>query len=94
MSYSGKEKHIFSKSNEEKQEVENNFGRGNIERKGFNKMELNQNIDYVDNLNVKIDIYTILQLFGVVILITIISGSITIISINKYEPNKILQNRV
>lgn len=79
---------------EEQQEVENNFGRGNIERKGFNKMELNQNIDYVDNLNVKIDIYTILQLFGVVILITIISGSITIISINKYEPNKILQNRV
>lgn len=79
---------------EEKQEVENNFGRGNIERKGFNKMESNQNIDYVDNLNVKIDIYTILQLFGVVILITIISGSITIISINKYEPNKILQNRV
>ena len=79
---------------EEKQEVENNFGRGNIERKGFNKMEANKNIDYVDNLNVKIDIYTILQLFGVVILITIISGSITIISINKYEPNKILQNRV
>lgn len=79
---------------EEQQEVENNFGRGNIERKGFNKMEVNQNIDYVDNLNVKIDIYTILELFGVVILITIISGSITIISINKYEPNKILQNRV
>ena len=51
-------------------------------------------LDYVSSLKVKIDAITILEVFGIGIFITVLSGSIASIFVNKYNPNKILQNRV
>ncbi len=49
--------------------------------------------DYVSSLEVHTDLITIAQLFGVSLLLTIISGITAVMFVNKYEPNKILQNR-
>lgn len=54
----------------------------------------NKDLDYVDSLTVTIDLITILQLAGITILLTILSGSVASIVVNQYNPNKILQNRV
>lgn len=89
---------------EETSALEENFGRGGFERpsreisgkntiggKGENR---GQNITYVDSLKVKIDVVTILELLGISIIITVTSGLVALLFINKYNPNKILQNRV
>ena len=81
-------KNEINSSTEEQNNIDNNFGRPGMERKGF------KNVEYVDNLDVKIDTVTILEELGVIILITLLTSSIAIISINRYEPNKILQTRV
>lgn len=75
-----------------------NFGPGNFERQGFRKFELSsskngQTTDYVSLLEVNVDLITILQLLMVSLFLTIISGLIAVMFVNKYEPNKILQNR-
>jgi len=44
-------------------------------------------------MSVHIDIKTILELFGLSLLLTIVSGMISMRFVNQYEPNKILQNR-
>jgi len=49
--------------------------------------------DYVSSLEVHTDFITIIELFGVSLLLTIISGVTAVMFVNKYEPNKILQNR-
>lgn len=62
---------------------------------GFKRDKRNyQEIDYVDSLKVTIDFSTIIQLIGMVIVLTITSGSVASIVVNKYNPNKILQNRI
>ena len=58
------------------------------------KPKVNRNIDYVDSLKVHIDILTIRELFGVCILLTATSVVTVSLIINKYSPNKILQNRL
>lgn len=81
---------------EETKKLENNFGNKEMIRPGFSENKKDDkgiNTNYVDNLKVKLEISTIIKLFGMVLLLTLISGLITIVSINKYEPNKILQNR-
>lgn len=86
---------------EEIQNNQNNFGREGFDRpsqdfKGNNSMgkgNKNPNISYVDSLEVKIDIATILKLFAISILLTSTSAFTASIAINKYNPNKILQNR-
>ena len=75
-----------------------NFGPGNFERPGFvtrNSMynQNNTKTDYVSMLDVSVDAITIMQLFLVSLFLTIISGLISVMFVNKYEPNKILQNR-
>lgn len=82
-------KNEISSTEEEQNNIDNNFGRPGMERKGFKS-----NINYVDNLNVKVDIITIVEELGVIIVITLLTSSIAVIWVNKYEPNKILQNRV
>lgn len=86
---------------EETTNMEENFGRGGFERpsenmnsnfKG-NMKKQNQTVDYVDSLKVKINITTILQLFAISILLTSTSAFVASLVINKYSPNKILQNR-
>lgn len=49
--------------------------------------------NYVDTLIVTLEAQTILKLFGVSMLLVIISGVVAVIFVIKYEPNKILQNR-
>ena len=49
--------------------------------------------DYISSLEVHTDFITIIELFGVSLLLTIISGATAVMFVNKYEPNKILQNR-
>lgn len=49
--------------------------------------------DYVSSLEVHTDFITIIELFGVSLLLTIISGVTAVMFVNKYEPNKILQSR-
>lgn len=97
-------KMLESEINSYQEEIENNqnnFGREGFDRpsqdiKGNNSMvkgSKNQNISYVDSLEVKIDIATILKLFAISILLTSTSAFTASIAINKYNPNKILQNR-
>lgn len=80
----------ISSYQEEQTKTENNFG-----GKGFNKPNLGMlaSTNYVDNLDVSLNAITILELFGVSILLVIISGSVSALFVTKYEPNKILQNR-
>ena len=58
------------------------------------KPKVNRNIDYVDSLKVHIDILTIIEIFGICILLTATSVITVSLIINKYSPNKILQNRL
>ena len=51
------------------------------------------NANYVDTLTVTLETTTVLKLFGVSMLLVIISGAVAIVFVTKYEPNKILQNR-
>ena len=82
---------------EEVTNTQNNFGNSNFQRPSMNQNNnpINQmaNTDYVDSLSVNIDIITIIQLICVSMSLTLISGIVAVLSINKYEPNKILQNR-
>ncbi|MEI3529925.1 MAG: ABC transporter permease [Bacilli bacterium] len=70
-----------------------NFGGQGFERRAFRPNESMDNTNYVDSLTVKIDLLTIGQLFLVTIFLTAVSGTVAIMFVNKYEPNKILQNR-
>ncbi|MDD3452850.1 MAG: ABC transporter permease [Bacilli bacterium] len=94
---------------EEQSNISNNFGGEGFTRPGFNNSSSTNTdttntqdnkikpqtttTNYVSNLEVHTDITTILQLFGVSLLLTIISGTVAVMFVNKYEPNKILQNR-
>lgn len=86
------------------EQIENN--QNNFGGEGFNKPSQDmmnrgikgsknkiQNIDYVDNLKVKIDLVIILELFAISLLVTASSAVVASVVINKYNPNKILQNR-
>ena len=88
--------------------IEENFGRNDMSRpaqdisggrggqpneKSGGKGMTTNTTDYVTSLEVQIDLITILQLFGISILLTITSGGVACIIVNQYNPNKILQNR-
>jgi len=86
---------------EQSENIANNFGSGDFQRPGFGGQmskgdkinPMASNVDYVDALDVQIDFTTIIELFGVSLTLTIISGVTAVMFVNKYEPNKILQNR-
>ena len=86
--------------NNKEEEIMNNFGGGDFKmppnmgggRPGFNDMP-GKDIEYIDTLDVKMDLVTLLELFGVSLLLTAVSGIIAVVNVNKYEPNRILQNR-
>lgn len=50
--------------------------------------------NYVKSLKVHVDALTILELFGISIILTVASGAVASLVVNKYSPNKILQDRV
>ncbi len=74
---------------EENQQTRENFGGKNF--KGPENFMTTT--DYIDNLTVSLELGTVLKLFGVSMLLVIISGGVAVIFVTKYEPNKILQNR-
>lgn len=91
---------------ESQNNITENFGSGNFSAPGFgnfnpsdmpnkgNKDQATINTEnFVSSLTVHTDFMTILQLFGISLALTIISGMVAVMFINKYEPNKILQNR-
>ena len=96
----------ISSYQEKTDNLEKNFGGSNMERpseqiqkddfkgKENKNMKQDKTTTYVDSLKVKIDFLTILELFGVSILLTLVSTATVSIIINKYNPNKILQNRL
>ncbi len=75
---------------EEQMKTENNFG-----GKGFDRPNrgIMASSNYIDDLKISFNGITILELFGVSILLVIVSGSVSALFVTKYEPNKILQNR-
>ena len=87
----------ISSYEEEVNNTKENFGGGGFDRPSQNMHgpgDNNQNISYVDSLKVNTDLITILELFGISILLTSTSALVASVVINKYSPNKILQNRV
>lgn len=88
------ENEISSYENETKK-VEENFGRDSFNREGFmnNKMAKGEAVNYIDTLKVSMDIKTVIQIILIGLILTELSGLVCVMSINKYEPNKILQNR-
>ncbi len=91
-------KNEISSYQEERNQISENFGGENFERPGFNRgndimRNDMSNVNYVDSLKVNTDFITILQLFLVSLFLTVISGLVSVAFVNKYEPNKILQNR-
>jgi putative ABC transport system permease protein len=94
------------KSYQNKQDdIRKNFGGQGFARSGFsgNSSESRTNYrnnntnsnteSYVTSLKVHTDFTTIIELFGVSLILTIISGVTAVTFVNKYEPNRILQNR-
>ena len=78
--------------------IQSNFGGSNFKggMPGRNNSTLDKMVssNYIDSLNVKTNGITILYLFLITIGLTSVSGLISMTYINKYEPNKILQNRI
>lgn len=78
----------------------NNFGSdkfsggpGSEQKETRNRNRFGKDVEYVDHLAVQIDGMTILELFGCSLILVLTSSFISIMNINKYEPNKILQSR-
>lgn len=82
---------------EETTTTQNNFGGGDFSRPSMGQDNAIKNLatstSYVDSLAVSIDFITILELMLVSVSLTLISGVVAVAFVNKYEPNKILQNR-
>ena len=53
----------------------------------------NEEIDYVDQINAVIDAKVLLELFGIGLVLTMISSGVAIIFISRYSPLKILSER-
>lgn len=86
---------IESTTNKQTQITEN-FGGKEMNRPGMgnvNHVNNQGSQTYVTDLQVSIDIVTILQLFLISLFLVGISSTISLLVVNQYEPNKILQNR-
>ncbi len=53
----------------------------------------NSSVNYVDKINAIIDLNTVLELISIGVILTLISSCISMISISRYTPLKILSNR-
>jgi putative ABC transport system permease protein len=49
--------------------------------------------DYVSTITANVDVVVLLQLFGIGILLTLVSSATAVASILRYDPLKILSNR-
>ena len=85
--------------------IQNNFGSSEFKRPGFGGENSNKgtgfdfnigvssNTEYVKQLDISVDVITVLELLLVSVFLTVTFGIISVMFVNKYEPNKILQNR-
>lgn len=85
----------IEKYTEEQTQIQDNFG-----GKDFNKgqtmnrpREMKQSVDFVDTLKVEMNPISIIIVTLISLAITLLCGMISIIYVNRYSPNKILQNR-
>ena len=74
-------------------EINDNFGGPGYGRPNKNHMNQNKEIDYLTDFKVTTNPLTIIYCFLIGIGLTIISSTVAVLNINKYEPNRILQNR-
>ncbi len=75
------------------EEINDNFGGPGYGRPNKNHMNQNKEIDYLTDFKVTTNPLTIIYCFLIGIGLTIISSTVAVLNINKYEPNRILQNR-
>ena len=80
-------------------QTEQNFGRGGMGGAGATNggpggfFGITETTTYVDQINAVINPIVILELAGISILLTLLSGVISVVFIARYEPLKILSNR-
>lgn len=89
-------KQEIEKYQKEQNEIKDNFGGKEFEHGDFGIQkpgEMTNSENFVDSLTVEIEPITIIQVTGISLLIAILCGTISIIYVNRYSPNKILQNR-
>lgn len=89
---------------ESEETQKNNFGQnyqgrgpGKGQMMGYgqpNNMASSNNVSYIDTINASTNLTVILELMGIGLLLTLLSSLIAMISILKYEPLKILNDRV
>lgn len=72
-----------------KEQESNNFGRGDIERKFNTGVQVKQ----IDSMNTVVNYVVILELLGIGLILTLISGLSSMISIERFSPLTILKER-
>lgn len=82
------------------QQMEQNFGRnamqGNMQMPDApnDKMFMNEQVDnYITEVNSAMNFTVVLQMLGIAILLTLVSGMVSMLFVMRYEPLKILANR-
>lgn len=83
----------ITSSQERKNEIGANFGRGPDKMQGFDKMNGVVAVQAFDSIDAVVDIKVLLQLLGIGIALTLISSSASMISIQKFSPLTILKER-
>ncbi len=87
----------ISSSNEQSQNINNNFGGKMMENGPGNdrSMKINglSNIQQIDSINAVVDFNVILQLLGIGIALTLVSSLASMISIQRFSPLTILKER-
>ncbi len=76
-------------SKQEEENIQNNFGKGPMEMR-FNG---NISITSIDTIDAVVDFKVILDLFGIGILLTLVSSMASMVSIMKFSPLTILKER-
>ena len=72
-----------------KEEQNNNFGRGDIERKFNTGVQVKQ----IDEMNTVVNYVVIIELLGIGLVLTFISGLSSMINIQRFSPLTILKER-
>ena len=81
-------------SQEKMNDIESNFGGGPSDKHGrFEKVSGVIEVAQIDEINAAVDIKVLLELLGIGLLLTIISSSASMISIQKFSPLSILKER-
>ena len=83
----------INSSIKETEEIENNFGHRDYKERNMNKINGVTKIEAYDSINAVVDLKVVGQLFGIGIILTLISSISSMISIQKFSPLQILKER-